>query len=131
MESQNINNGLASVLTHHYDFRKPASPQARKPASPQVRLAGGMRTIEACLSVERSDRTTLDRLVADGNAAPEIVRAYRAAAEPGSWPEAIQRETLAVKAWLAQHPRVKPHVIATSSSWLNLVERLFAEITRQ
>ena len=36
-----------------------------------------------------------------------------------------------VKAWLAKHPRFKLHFIPTSSSWLNLVERLFAEITRQ
>jgi transposase len=36
-----------------------------------------------------------------------------------------------VQAWLAKHPRFKLHFIPTSSSWLNLVERLFAEITRQ
>lgn len=29
------------------------------------------------------------------------------------------------------HPRFTLHFIPTSSSWLNLVERLFAEITRQ
>jgi transposase len=34
-----------------------------------------------------------------------------------------------VKAWLARHPRFKLHFIPTSSSWLNLVERFFAEIT--
>lgn len=31
--------------------------------------------------------------------------------------------------WLNQHPRVKTHFIPTSSSWLNLVERWFAELT--
>ena len=36
-----------------------------------------------------------------------------------------------MKAWLAKHPRFKLHFTPTSSSWLNLVERLFAEITRQ
>ena len=40
-------------------------------------------------------------------------------------------KTKAVKAWLARHPRFKLHFTPTSSSWLNLVERLFAEITRQ
>jgi transposase len=40
-------------------------------------------------------------------------------------------KTPAVKAWLARHPRFRLHFIPTSSSWLNLVERLFAEITRQ
>jgi transposase len=34
-----------------------------------------------------------------------------------------------VKAWLAEHPRFHLHFIPTSSSWLNIVERWFAEIT--
>ena len=36
-----------------------------------------------------------------------------------------------VKKWLAKHPRFHVHFIPTSSSWLNLVERWFAEITRK
>lgn len=35
-----------------------------------------------------------------------------------------------VRRWLRQHPRVQFHFIPTSSSWLNLVERWFGEITR-
>jgi transposase len=38
-------------------------------------------------------------------------------------------KTAEVNAWLAKHPRFKVHFIPTSSSWLNLVERFFAEIT--
>ena len=38
-------------------------------------------------------------------------------------------KTREVRAWLAKHPRFKLHFIPTSSSWLNLVERFFAEIT--
>jgi transposase len=38
-------------------------------------------------------------------------------------------KTPEVEAWLAKHPRFKLHFIPTSSSWLNLVERFFAEIT--
>jgi transposase len=38
-------------------------------------------------------------------------------------------KTPEVKAWLDKHPRFKMHFIPTSSSWLNLVERFFAEIT--
>jgi len=34
-----------------------------------------------------------------------------------------------VRAWLARHPRFHLHFIPTSSSWLNLVERFFREIT--
>lgn len=33
--------------------------------------------------------------------------------------------------WLARHPRFHVHFTPTSSSWLNLVERWFAEITRK
>lgn len=36
-----------------------------------------------------------------------------------------------VKIWLERHPRFHFHFIPTSSSWLNLVERWFAEITRK
>jgi transposase len=36
-----------------------------------------------------------------------------------------------VKAWLAEHPRYHVHFTPTSSSWLNLVERFFAEITNR
>jgi len=34
-----------------------------------------------------------------------------------------------VKAWLERHPRFKMHFTPTSSSWLNMVERFFADLT--
>ena len=34
-----------------------------------------------------------------------------------------------VRAWLARHPRITLHFTPTSSSWLNLVERFFADVT--
>ena len=34
-----------------------------------------------------------------------------------------------VKKWLKKHPRFKLHFTPTSSSWLNLVERVFGELT--
>lgn len=34
-----------------------------------------------------------------------------------------------VRGWLQRHPRFVPHFIPTSSSWLNLVERWFGELT--
>lgn len=37
----------------------------------------------------------------------------------------------AVKNWLKRHPRFRLHFTPTSSSWLNLVERWFGEITRK
>ena len=36
-----------------------------------------------------------------------------------------------VRAWLLKHPRFHLHFTPTSSSWLNLVERFFAELTAQ
>ena len=36
-----------------------------------------------------------------------------------------------VRKWLERHPRFKMHFIPTSSSWLNLVERWFAELTNK
>jgi transposase len=36
-----------------------------------------------------------------------------------------------VKTWLEKHPRFKLHFTPTSSSWLNLIERWFGEITRK
>jgi len=36
-----------------------------------------------------------------------------------------------VKAWLTRHPRFHMHFTPISASWLNLVERFFAEITRK
>jgi transposase len=36
-----------------------------------------------------------------------------------------------VKAWFAAHPRYHVHFTPTSSSWLNAVERFFAEVTNR
>lgn len=38
-------------------------------------------------------------------------------------------KTPEVQAWLEKHPRFKLHFTPTSASWMNLVERFFAEIT--
>src|SRR5712672_1026088 len=40
-------------------------------------------------------------------------------------------KTPAVKRWLKAHPRFHLHFTLTSASWLNMVERFFAEITRK
>lgn len=40
-------------------------------------------------------------------------------------------KTPAVQRWFARHPRFHPHFTPTSSSWINQVERWFAEITRK
>jgi transposase len=61
----------------------------------------------------------IDRLVAKSLAVHLVLDNY------------ATHKTAEVKAWLAKHPRFHSHFTPTSGSWLNLVERLFAEITRQ
>lgn len=36
-----------------------------------------------------------------------------------------------VQSWLKRHPRFVPHFVPTSSSWLNLIERWFGELTNK
>jgi transposase len=38
---------------------------------------------------------------------------------------------LKVRSWLDRHPRVHVHFIPTSSSWLNVVESFFSQLTRR
>jgi transposase len=40
-------------------------------------------------------------------------------------------KTAAIKAWLARRPRYHVHFTPTSASWINQVERWFAELTRK
>lgn len=59
----------------------------------------------------------------------------------GEFPEAVTlhlvmdnygtHKTPEVQRWLARHRRFVPHFIPTSSSWLNLVERWFGELTQK
>jgi transposase len=44
---------------------------------------------------------------------------------------ASTHKTPAIQKWLAAHPRFAVHFTPTSSSWLNLVERWFAELTNK
>jgi len=40
-------------------------------------------------------------------------------------------KTPAVRRWFARHPRFKPHFTPTSASWINQVERWFADLTQK
>jgi transposase len=44
---------------------------------------------------------------------------------------ASTHKTPAIQRWLQRHPRFELHFTPTSSSWLNLVERWFAELTNK
>ncbi len=52
------------------------------------------------------------------------------AGKPPFWRDnASSHKTPKVKRWLEQHPRFVLHFTPTSSSWINLVERWFSELT--
>jgi transposase len=40
-------------------------------------------------------------------------------------------KTAAIRAWIARRPRYHIHFTPTSASWINQVERWFAELTRK
>ena len=44
---------------------------------------------------------------------------------------ASTHKTAAIQRWLLRHPRYHLHFTPTSSSWMNLVERFFAELTEK
>jgi len=44
---------------------------------------------------------------------------------------ASSHKTLTIHRWLLRHPRFHLHFTPTSSSWLNLIERWFAELTNR
>jgi len=78
--------------------------------------------IGSCLPRHRHEEflkflRTIDRQVPDELAVHMILDNYATNKHPE------------VKAWLASHPRFHLHFTPTSSSWLNLVERWFRELT--
>jgi DDE superfamily endonuclease len=60
---------------------------------------------------------TVDKQVPKGLAVQMILDSYATRKHPD------------VKVWLTKHPRFHVHFTSTSSSWLNLVERWFRELT--
>ena len=112
-----IKKGRASTMTHDY----------KRNGTTTLFAALDVKTgkvIGECLPRHRAKEflrflKTIDRTVAKSLDVHAICDNYRT------------HKTKEVQAWLAKHPRFKLHFIPTSSSWLNLVERLFAEITRQ
>ena len=73
--------------------------------------------------IERSVASELDIHVILDNYVPPTQRGFR------RHPAVRHPQHPAVRAWLDKHPRVHFHFIPTSSSWLNLVERFFSELT--
>jgi len=118
--------GRAGTMTHDYKRNGTttlfAALVAAKPDSVTQMRAG--EVIGECMPRHRAREflkflKRIDRAVPEHLGVHAICDNYRT------------HKTKEVQAWLAKHPRFKLHFTPTSSSWINLVERLFAEITRQ
>jgi transposase len=107
--------GRAGTMTHDYKRNGTTTLFAALDV-----LTG--KVIGQCLPRHRNGEflrflRTIDRTVPKGLAVHLIVDNYGTHSHDN------------VKAWLAKHPRFHLHFTPTSSSWLNLVERWFRELT--
>ena len=80
-----------------------------------------MSKAAAPLAISEGQREVLETLAKSQGAAYRVVRCARA----------LLHKHPNVKAWLAKNPRFHLHFTPTSSSWLNLVERWFRELTEK
>ena len=76
-------------------------------------------------SVRRCERV-LEELLPPRPARPDRPGGARGASDPR---QLRHPQDAAIRRWLVRHPRFVLHFIPKSSSWLNLVERWFAELT--
>ena len=109
--------GRAGTMTHDYKRNGTSTLFAA------LDVATG-KVIGQCLPRHRHEEflkflRTIDREVPKGLAVHLILDNYATHKHPK------------VKAWLAKHPRFRLHFTPTSSSWLNLVERWFRELTEK
>jgi len=110
-----IKPGRAGTMTHDYKRNGTTTLFAALDV-----LTG--KVIGQCLPRHRNGEflkflRTIDRQVPKGLAVHLILDNYATHNHPN------------VKAWLAKHPRFHLHFTPTSSSWLNLVERWFRDLT--
>ncbi len=107
--------GRAGTLTHDYKRNGTTTLFAA------LEVAEG-KVIGTCMQKHRHQEWIKFLKVIDENTPPEldlhlIVDNYATHKHPN------------VKKWLQRHPRFHLHFIPTSSSWLNLIERWFRELT--
>jgi transposase len=121
-----LKKGRAATMTHDYKRNGTttlfaALVAARGKAVTEVKMG---EVIGECLPRHRAKEfirflNRIDRTVAKHLDVRVICDNYRT------------HKTKQVQNWLKRHKRFTLHFTPTSSSWINLVERLFAEITRQ
>jgi len=119
------------------DRLQPIFPMRPGIQSAKVMTTSAMGSLHCC-SVEYQRRKSHQRIA---SASPSLPNSSRSAQDRSGGRSGALRplgprqlryaQQPKVRAWLARHPRFELHFIPTSSSWLNQVERLFAEITRK
>jgi transposase len=112
-----IHPGRLGTMTHDYKRHGTTTLFAA------LNVAEGI-VIESCMSRHRHQEWIKFLKVIDGSTDPNaelhlVVDNYATHKHPK------------VKRWLARHPRFHMHFTPTSSSWLNLVERWFRELTQK
>jgi len=112
-----LKKGRAGTLTHDYKRHGTTTLFAA------LNVASG-RILRACMPKHRHQEflrfiRRVERSVPAGLAVHVILDNYQTHKHP------------TVDAWRAAHPRVHFHFTPTSASWLNLVERFFAELTER
>lgn len=112
-----IHPGRLGTMTHDYKRHGTTTLFAA------LNVAEGI-VIESCMSRHRHQEWIKFLKIIDGSTDPDaelhlIVDNYATHKHPK------------VKRWLARHPRFHMHFTPTSSSWLNLVERWFRELTQK
>ena len=112
--------GAASAAAHPHLEHIERGEHVRRPTTQHDRVTG--KVIGSCLPRHRHTEflrflKIIDAEVPTGLEVHLILDNY------------ATRKHANVVAWLAKHPRFRLHFTPTSSSWLNLVERWFRELT--
>ena len=124
-----LKKGRAATMTHDYKRHGTTTLFAALDVKSGMVIGECLprhRAKEFLRFLHRIDRAVLKprdiHLVLDSEADQKTVRGT-------VFPLNATHKTPEVKAWLEKHPRFKLHFTPTSASWLNMVERFFAEIT--
>jgi len=124
-----LKKGRAATMTHDYKRNGTTTLFAALDVKSGMVIGECMprhRAKEFLVFLRRIDRAVLKprdvHLVLDSEADQKTVRGT-------VFPLNATHKTPEVQAWLTKHPRFKLHFTPTSASWMNLVERFFAQIT--
>ena len=99
-----------------------SAPPKRPPGRQDRRVADQARTIVGGAG-ERADRSEFRNFLVTIDAAVPVGLGVHVVLDNAS-----THKRSVIQKWLVEHPRFQFHFTPTSSSWMNLVERWFAEL---